>query len=121
MEKKQDISSLLESIALENPSYDFPIQTIQTELTNMFITQEEFDYFLMMAFRKLKREFNYTIANIFITTCELILDLKNTDMHIIPADEYYDKIEGLYNVLSTLKITHVKKNSPDGELLTAMQ
>jgi hypothetical protein len=121
MQQEQDITPLLKSFVSDNPTYDFPIKTIQYEITNMFITQNEFDYFFMMAFRKLKREFNQTIANVFITTCDLYLDLKNVDMHIIPAEEYYDKIEGLYDVLSNLKITRIEKSSPDGIMLTAMQ
>lgn len=121
MNKQQDITPLLESIVSDNPTYAFPIATIQIEITNMFVHQEEFDYFLMMAFKKLKREYNLTIANIFITTCELVLNLKETDMHTLPPDTYYDQIEGLYEVLNDLRITRIEKGTPDGELLTALQ
>jgi hypothetical protein len=118
---KQEITPLLESIVLDNPTYNFPIATIQVEITNMFVHQEEFDYFLMMAYRKLKREHNQIIANIFITTCELILDLRNIDVYQLPPETFYEKIEVLYDTLNTLKITRISKETPDGVLMTAMQ
>jgi hypothetical protein len=120
MYKEQAIAPLLLSIVQDNPTYVFPIKTIQLELNNMYLNQEEFDYFLMMGFRKLKKQHNQIIANIFITTCELVLGLRETDIHTIPVEKYYAKIEELYTTLNTLQITRIKKDTPDGILLSAM-
>jgi hypothetical protein len=121
MNKEQDISPLLKSIVQDNPTYVFPIKTIQLELNNMYLNQEEFDYFLMMAFRKLKKQYNQVIANIFITTCELVLGIRETNLHELPKETYYEKIEELYETLDALQITRIDKGTPDGILMTAMQ
>jgi hypothetical protein len=121
MNKEQDIQPLLSSIVQDNPTYVFPIKTIQLELNNMYLNQEEFDYFLMMGFRKLKKQHNQIIANIFITTCELVLGLREIDIHTIPVEKYYGKIEELYETLDALQITRIDKGTPDGILMSAMQ
>jgi hypothetical protein len=120
MDIKQGISPLLKDLIRDNPTYPFPISTIRNELTQLLISQEEFDYFMWAAYRKIKKQHSDLVAKIFITTAEVVLDLHNKDIHEIDYTTYHDLMEQFYNTLSTLKITRVDKGSPDGELLTAM-
>lgn len=121
MYPKSTISPLLESIVQDNPTFKFPVECIGKELINMFVAQEEFDYFMMQAYKKLKREYGSTISHIFLTHLELKLDLQNVDIHNLPLQEYQDKIEYLMSSLEVLHITRIDRNSPDGILMSAME
>lgn len=86
----------------------------------MFLNPEEFDYFSIQSYRKLKREFGYTIAHIFLTTMDSKLKLKERDIRSLTNDEYGVEIENFISCLENLIITRVPKNSPDGEMMSAM-
>jgi len=120
MYSKSQISPLLESLVQDNPTYKFPVELIQKELINMFLSQEEFDYFMMQSYKKIKKEYGSTIAHIFLTTLEMKLDLKNTDIHNLSQEDYSTKIEELMTLLERLHITRIDKKTPDGVLMSAM-
>lgn len=120
MYQKSQIAPLLESLVQDNPTYKFPVELIQKELINIFLSQEEFDYFMMQAYKKIKREYGSTIAHIFLTTLEMKLDLKNTDIHNLSPDDYAVKIEEIMSSFEGLYITRIDKKTPDGVLMSAM-
>lgn len=117
---KQAISPLLESVVRDNPTFKFPIETIHKELTGMFLEPLEFDYFLIQAFRTIKKEYGETIAHIFISTLELVLKTRERDIYSLSIPEYQSEMEKFLSVLENLYITKVDKNSPDGEMMSAM-
>lgn len=118
--EQQALYPLLESIVQDNTTYKFPVETISKELTSMLLEPLEFDYFTMMSYRKLKREFGNTIAHIFLSTLEMKLRLKERDIYNLPTNEYQAEIENFISTLENLYITKIEKNSPDGEMMSAM-
>ena len=118
---KTEISPLLQDIVKDNDTYDFPIATIKNELLQLFLTQEEYHYFIQQSYRKLKRDHPVIFANVFLTTLELILDTNSTDPYTLSKEEYQTKIDTFIEVLENLKVTRVPKNTPDGELMSALQ
>jgi len=120
MSSTQNILPLLQSIVDDNITFKFPLELIQKELLNMFMEREEFDYFRMMCYRKLKREYGQTIAHIFLQVMEIKLELQKIDIFTIPVMEYQDRIEIFISTLERLYITRIDKKSPDGEMMSAM-
>jgi hypothetical protein len=118
--QQTEISPLLEDVVRDNPTYPFPVMTIREELLQLFINQYEFEYFMMQAFKKLKSEHHIVFANVFLTTLEQILDTLAVDPHNLPNEVYQEKIDYFISVLEVLQVTRIEKNSPDGELLSAM-
>ena len=114
------IAPLLESIVKDNPTYPFPTEIIEKELLSLFINQDEFDYFMMSCYKKLKKESTLVIANIFLTSLELYLDMKNFNPHTLSKEEYQRKLDGFISQLEVMQITIVDKKSPDGALMSAM-
>jgi hypothetical protein len=117
---KTEISPLLESVVKDNPTYPFPVNAIREELIQLYINQDEFEYFMMQSFKKLKREYHIVFGNIFLTTLEQVLDTIDVDPHTLPKQVYQEKIDYFISILENLNITRVEKKSPDGELLSAM-
>jgi hypothetical protein len=118
---KAQITPLLEDVINDNPTYSFPVQSIQYHLLNMMMNQEEFDYCMMMCYNKLKDEHPSIFAEIFITTLELILDTKTNDPYTLPKEVFESKIDGLIETLSSMQVTRVDKNTPDGEMMSEMK
>lgn len=121
MTTQSKILPLLESVILDNETFSFPLHSISTEIANLFIAQEEFDYFMMQSYRKLKREYGEVIGHIFLTTAEIKLNINDNDVYALSLQEYHEKMENFLSTLENLKITKIEKNSPDGELLSAME
>lgn len=117
---KTAISPLLQSVIRDNTTYKFPIEYINKELTSMFLEPLEFDYFMIQAFRKLKREYGETIAHIFLSTLELKMKIRERDIYKLSVSEYQSEMEKFLSTLENLYITKVDKNSPDGEMMSAM-
>ena len=118
--EKQALMNLLESVVRDNPTYKFPVETINKELTSLFLEPLEFDYFIIQSYRKLKREFGSTIAHIFLSTLELKLNIKERDIYTLSTAEYQVEIENFLTTLENLYITKVDKKSSDGEMMSAM-
>lgn len=117
---RTEITPLLESIVKDNPTYPFPIEIIEKELISLFLNQEEFDYFVTLCYKKLKRETNHIIGNIFLTSLDMVMDSKNVDPHTLSMDQYASKLDTFISQLERMKITVIAKKSPDGELMSAM-
>jgi hypothetical protein len=117
---RSQISPLLESIVKDNPTYSFPTEIIEKELLSLFLVQEEFDYFMMSCYRKLKKETSQIVANIFLTALELHMDMKNVDPHSLSKEDYQRKMDMFISQLEVMNITIVDKNTPDGALISAM-
>ena len=117
---RQAISPLLESVIEDNPSYKFPIEFINKELTSMFLEPLEFDYFMIQSYRKLKREFGETIAHIFLQVIEMKLKTRERDIYSLSVPEYQAEMENFLSSLENIYITKVDKKSPDGEMMSAM-
>jgi hypothetical protein len=117
---RTEISPLLENIVNDNPTYDFPVQSIREELVQLFMHQEEYHYFIQQSYRILNRDHHKIFADVFLTTLELVLETNNQDPYLLSSDEYHSKIDSFIEVLENLKITRIEKNSPDGELMSAM-
>ena len=118
---EQEISPLLESVVQDNPTYPFPIETIRYELLELLTNQLELQYFVIQANKKLKRDHHKIFANIFLTTLQLVFEDDKGEIEDLPYDLYQSRIERLTSVLENMKITRVEKNSPDGEMLSAMK
>lgn len=117
---KQAISPLLEGIVQDNPTYKFPIEFINKELTNMFLEPLEYDYFMIQSYRKLKREFGETIAHIFLQVLEMKMTTPNVNVYSLTTQQYQSKMEEFLSTLENTYITKVDKKSPDGEIMSAM-
>lgn len=117
---KQAISPLLESVIQDNPTYKFPIEFINKELTNMFLEPLEFDYFMIQSYRKLKREFGETIAHIFLQVLEMKMKVRERDIYSLSVQQYQAEMENFLSSLENIYITKVDKKSPDGEMMSAM-
>ena len=117
---ESNLYTLLESVVEDNHSFKFPIQAISKELINMLITQQEFDYFMMQAYKILKRDYGFVYGHIFLTTLETKLNLSNLDVHTLSEIEYQEKISDLLMTLENLMVTRIDKKSPDGEMMSAM-
>lgn len=120
VDHKKTLEPLLVSIVSDNPTYNFPHQAISKEMIGLFLDRREFDYFMMQAYKRLKSDYGFAVAHIFLSTLELKLDLQNRDIHTITDIEYQQGIENVLTTLEQLKFTKVDKNSPDGEMLSAM-
>jgi hypothetical protein len=117
---KTEITPLLQDVIRDNPTYPFPVNAIREELIQLYVNQDEFEYFMMQSFKKLKKEYHIVFANVFLTTLEQSLDTVGTDPHTLPKHVYQQKIDYFISILEDLNITRVEKKSPDGELLSAM-
>jgi hypothetical protein len=118
---EQEISPLLESVVQDNPTYPFPIETVRFELLELLTNQLELQYFIIQANKKLKRDHHKIFANIFLTTIQLVFETDKGEIEDLPYELYQSRIERLTSVLENMKITRVEKNSPDGEILSAMK
>lgn len=116
----KSLTPLLQSIVRDNTTYKFPIETINKELTNMFLEPLEFDYFRIQAYRKLKKEYGVSIAHIFLQTLDLKLRLPERDIYSLTIPEYQSEMEECLSSLDNLYITKIDKTSPDGEMMSAM-
>lgn len=120
MTKQTSILPLLENIIQDHTSYKFPVSYINKELTSMFLEPMEFDYFRMMAYRKLKKEYGFAIAHIFLQVMEIKMELHKGDIYIIPQLQYQDRMETFLSSLENLYITKIEKNTSDGEMMSVM-
>lgn len=120
MIEKNAILPLLNDIIKDNESIKFPVECIHKELISMFLNPEEFDYFSIQSYRKLKREYGYTIAHIFLTTMDSKLKLNQRNIRTLTEEEYSSEVENFISTLENLTITRIPKDSPDGEMLSAM-
>lgn len=120
MTTKQPIFPLLESVVRDNQTYKFPIEFINKELVQMFLEPLEFDYFLIQSYKKLKSEYGETIAHVFLSLAELKLKLKERNIYELSIVEYQSNLESFFSTLENLYITRIEKDSPDGEMLSAM-
>jgi hypothetical protein len=121
MNVKSSLTPLLESIIQDNPTFKFPVELIDKELVSMFLHQEEFEYFMMQSFKKLKKEYGSMISHIYLTHLEMKLDLSNENIYNLTQKDYQDRVEGLITSLEKLQITRIDKDSPDGVLMSAME
>lgn len=115
------LTPLLENIIKDNETFKFPCELIEDDLMSMFLSQNEFDYFMMQCYKKLKKDASYLIANIFLTSLETILDIRNTNLYELSEQEYQDKLDGFISILEVMYITIVPKHSPDGEIMEALK
>jgi hypothetical protein len=120
MQYQQSVSGLLEDIVKDNPTFKFPIETINKELMSLFLEPMEFDYFIIQSFRKLKRDFGDVIAHIFLQTLELKLNMKPQEVANLTLEEYHSYIEIFISALENIYITRIDRNSSDGEMLSVM-
>ena len=117
---RTEISPLLEDVVNDNPTYPFPILTINDELLQMYLHQDEFEYFMMESYKKLNREHPSIFGQVFLTTLEMILDTKSIDPHNRSLEDYQFIMDRFITVLESLQVTRIEKNSPDGEMMSAM-
>ena len=120
MDNEQRLKPLLNDLIRDNPTYPFPLSTIHKELTNLLVRQEEYDYFMWMAYKKIKKDHSELVAKIYLTTAEFVINLPTEQIYDLPYTEYVILIERFYTTLQNLRITRIDKSSPDGELLQAL-
>lgn len=117
---KPALFPLLKSVVSDNPTYKFPIEAINKELTSMFLEPLEFDYFMIQAYRKLKKDFEPAISHIFLQHLEIKLLGKDKNLYHLTLPEYQARMEDYLNSLDNLYISKIDKKSSDGEMLSAM-
>jgi len=117
---KLNLNDFLTTIANDHEQFSFPISHIQKELTIMYLNKDDFEMGLMKAYHKLKRKYNEVLANIFLTTFELVFEIKETDFRCLSEIQYQDKLDSVFNTLENLVITRIDKRSPDGLMMTEM-
>ena len=117
---KPALTPLLESVVRDNPTFKFPIEAINKELTSMFLEPLEFDYFMIQAYRKLKREYGSSMGHIFLQHIEIKMRVRERDIYTLTLTEYQSEMEEFLSSLDNLYITRIDKNSPDGEMMSAM-
>jgi hypothetical protein len=117
---KTEISPLLHAIVEDNPTYQFPVESIRDELIQLYLNLLEFEYFMMQGYKKLKNDYHIIFANVFLTTLDQVMESVNNDPHLLDYDVYQTKIDYFISILENLHVTRIEKNSPDGELLSAM-
>lgn len=120
MSSKQSISPLLELVVKDNLTYKFPIESINKELTSMFLEPLEFDYFMIQSYRKLKKDYGDVVAHIFLQILEFKLSFQSKKFEEMSIVEYQSEMEKFLHTLDNLYITRIEKDSPDGEMMTAM-
>lgn len=112
--------SLLEDVVKDHPTYKFPIQGIQPELTSLYFGQKNFDSICASILLKLKRKHSKVIPHLFYLALDKTFPNGLNDVDLLEADVYMEKIEDLINFLSRLNITRVPLNSPDGYMISEM-
>lgn len=120
MSSTSTIYPLLESVIKDHRTFKFPIKFIHKELLAAFMQPFEFDYFMTMCFKKLKSEYGYTVGHIFLQVMEIKLKTANRDIYSLTESEYHTEMENFISSLENIYITKIDKDSPDGELLSAM-
>jgi hypothetical protein len=120
MKQNKALYPLLESIVQDHPTFKFPIEAIQKELLNMFMLPLEFDYFYMTAYRKLKSDYGFIVAYIFLETLQLKFKTDISKIHELDINDYHSIVEEFITTLERLHVTKIDRDSPDGEMLTAM-
>lgn len=120
MEIKPNINPLLESIVEDNFSFEFPIETIRTELLQMLLNQNEFDYFVSQCHRKLKMSFPMIFSTVFFNTMMIVFDTDD-DIYKMPSEIYTNYVLEFIDVLENLQVTRIEKDSPDGEIMSSIK
>lgn len=114
MKETKDIDYLLNQVVKDNQTFKFPVEYISKELINMYMSQEEIEYFTGQAYRRIKNEFGLTYAHIFLTTFNLKLRPDEVDLTRLPIERYQEEINDFITTLESLYITRIEKKSPDG-------
>jgi predicted RNA methylase len=117
---KISMMDFLEVIVEDNFTYDFPVNDIRMELTNMLISQEEFQYFTGEAYKKLKRNWSKITADIFTTILSKKFNDVNFDPQELTYEEYVIMMDEVIETLEKIKITRIPPESPDYEVLKEM-
>lgn len=115
------ITPLLIDVINDNPTYDFPITSISTELYSLLLHQDEFEYFMLIMYRKLTQDYPKIFAETLIIIMETIFDIQTQHPDTLPVDVYQKKIDEFISKLEKTKITRVEKNSPDGQMLDILK
>lgn len=116
----KNLNDFLVIISNDHQTVNFPINEIQLELTFMYLDKDDFDNGLMKAYHKLKRKYNKTMADIFMTIANMKLQIGDIDFRNMEQSDYQEWLEDFFNSLENIKITRIEKNSPDGQMLTQM-
>jgi hypothetical protein len=115
------IVPLLESVVYDHPTYPFPITTIRNELLELLTNQLEFHYFVIQSNKKLKAEHPKIFSQVFLNTIALVFEGDKYEPEDLPYEVYISRIERLSSVLENMNVTRVQKDSPDGEMISAMK
>lgn len=86
----------------------------------MLVNQDEFDYFMMEAYRVIKNQYGFAYGHIFLTILESKIKVVNLDVLTLSYTEYQAMVTELIETLENVMVTRVEKDSPDGEMLTVM-
>lgn len=121
MMTKPALYPLLEKIASENNPYNFPISSIRKQLDHLFLSSSEFEYFILEAHKKLKKEYGTIVSHTFMTILHSKFDFDNKHPLDLPTEEYILRIDDFISTLERIRITRIEKDSPDGEILSALQ
>lgn len=117
----KSIQPFLELMIDDNETFNFPVEVIRKELLQLMISNTEFEYMIRQAFRVIKSKYGVIIANIFVNLLDYSLKDVDSNVHELDEDEYTTFIYNFIELLESVKITRVDSESPDYEVINAMQ
>ncbi len=95
----------------------FPTDSIRAELINLILSQEEFQYFIQEAYKKIKKTYGLVVGSVFLEILKKQTNYENDNIYELSYDEYVERIDNMILALEEIKITTIPKESPDYELV----
>jgi hypothetical protein len=111
---------LLKDVIEDNPTFNFPIELIRSELTFLVINSLEFDYFMMRIYTKLEMTYGRIYGQIFLDVINRFTNYTNTQITQLDESSYSQCMDSAITFLEGIKVTRIDKNTPDGEMLLLM-
>jgi hypothetical protein len=111
---------LLKDVIEDNPTFNFPIELIRSELTFLVINSLEFDYFMMRIYTKLEMTYGRIYGQIFLDVINRFTNYTNTPITQLDESSYSQCMDSAITFLEGIKVTRIEKNTPDGEMLLLM-
>lgn len=119
MNKNPSFMVLMEDVIKDNDTVPFPVDDVRIELIHLMVSQEEFQYFLEEAAKKLQRKYGRIIMAVFLEVAQREMRL-NDDFNEIHFLEYMDRAARFIQCLEDIRITTIPKDAPDYEMVLEM-
>lgn len=118
---QKSIYPFLEMIIDDHEYINFPVQEIRKELIQLCLSNYEFEYMLKQTHKKILNKYGIVYSHIYLNLIEIAFQDITDSVHKIDEEEYLNVMYSFIELLESVKITRVQKNSPDWEVISAMQ